>query len=156
LLPSCTETAHDEVAYAKRESPPRPASPAIGDKRVPSYASPHDRIRRLAGAPADLRFGDIPIAGDEASEVVSGALVGERPKRGCIGSRAFLHGAVPACIRRLARVRWPGGTGLAWPGLSEVSYALQRITGSMCCFRLCAVGDRDPAFSLPGVTRRST
>lgn len=38
LLLPCTSAAHDEVAYAKRESSPRPAGPAIGDERGSDYA----------------------------------------------------------------------------------------------------------------------
>ena len=42
LLPWCTEATHDEVAYAKRESSPRYASPALGEKRA---------LRRIGGQP---------------------------------------------------------------------------------------------------------
>jgi hypothetical protein len=59
----------------------------------------------MAGARADLRFGDIPIAGDESLDLASGALVAERPERLCIGSRAFLHGAVSTLLMATSAFR---------------------------------------------------
>ncbi len=47
---------HCRVAGSRR---PRPA---YGDKRVSARPYPHDRIHPRAGAQADERYGDIPIA----------------------------------------------------------------------------------------------
>ena len=78
----------------------------------------HDRIRHGWAGAAGLRFGDIPIAGDQGADVAGGAFVPERPSRLCIGSRAFLHGAVPALLSATSasrtNARTPAST-TGWP-----------------------------------------
>ena len=64
---------------------------------------PDHRFRLRARAAADGRFGDIPIARHESSDLASGALAVERPKRFCVGSTAFLHAAVPALLAAMCR-----------------------------------------------------
>ena len=44
------------------------------------------------------RVGDIPITRDQAPDVAGGAVVPERSRRLCIGSRALLHPPVPALL----------------------------------------------------------
>ena len=54
------------------------------------------------GVPSDLGaghcIGDIPITRDQAPDVAGGAVVPERSRRLCIGSRALLHPPVPALL----------------------------------------------------------
>ena len=73
----------------------RTAFPAQRGKRN----SPDDSYRRRAARKRCERFGDIPVTRGASCGSVGGALVPERPGRLCIGSRAFLHGALPGGIR---------------------------------------------------------
>ena len=49
------------------------------------------------------RLGDIPITRDQAPDVAGGAVVPERSRRLCIGSRALLHPPVPALLSAKTR-----------------------------------------------------
>ncbi len=87
-------------------------SPASGRCR------PCDRFhsfRRLASCD---RFGDIPITRDQAADGADGAFVPKRPRRLCIGSRAFLHPAVAALHSATSASRTNAGTPASMSGCS--------------------------------------
>ena len=62
-----------------------------------------DRFCVVGRLGARYWIGDIPVTRGASCGSVGGALVPERPGRLCIGSRAFLHGALPG------RIRWWAG-----------------------------------------------
>jgi hypothetical protein len=106
--------AQDPGRSSSASTSPSPAGPSR-----PARSIPPSRPR----VPRD-RFGDIPIAGDESSDVASRALVVERPKRSCIGSeRSWTGGAGPALgDRRVIPAAW----GRAWHGRAGVAGSVRK------------------------------
>ena len=80
-------------SYGLGDAPGRNRRSGVADRHVRRDRFDIGRPRR-----AHHRNGDVPIVRDESPDLASGAVVGERPDRLCIGGRAFLHGSASAML----------------------------------------------------------
>ena len=111
----------------------RTRSLATGSHRRSHHLTNPSPHRQTEGGLRQDVFGDIPITRDQAPDVAGGAVVPERSRRLCIGSRALLHPPVPALLSARSAFRGASrATGVRHRAPSYRAIGLATTRSSRC------------------------